>query len=289
MNRKRMRSILSLLLILVSVWMMLCSCTPDKPQKNAESIPVLTYHRVMTPEGKNRYFPNDQWANNLDHFRADMQYLHDKGYTPITMDEFADWFDGTTCIDPQKKPVVITFDDGSAETYYNVMPVLKEFGFPATTFIIGEKVIDKRKGEFREGESTADNPTYMTREELDKIREEYPALSVESHTWSYHRQNSKSEPLLMGASLASVSADLKKMKDVYGCKYFAYPYGKRTGMAERALRESGYRLAFGFGQNDCPYRPATRMDNRWYISRIKVNQDGEKVENFARILEQNQY
>ena len=34
-----------------------------------------------------------------------------------------------------EKPVVLTFDDGYADTYSIVYPIMKEYGFPATVFI----------------------------------------------------------------------------------------------------------------------------------------------------------
>ena len=34
-----------------------------------------------------------------------------------------------------KKPVVLTFDDGYADTYSIVYPIMKEYGFAATVFI----------------------------------------------------------------------------------------------------------------------------------------------------------
>ena len=100
-------------------------------ERDADGVPILSYHRV-----------NDVDENSLtlsvEQFDAQMKYLVDDGYTVITPDELLDaWKDNGNL---PKKPVVITFDDGSVDNYKNVFPILQKYKLKATIFVITDNV-----------------------------------------------------------------------------------------------------------------------------------------------------
>ena len=68
-----------------------------------------------------------------DLFREQMKFLKDNGYNPLTMDQLYEYVVNGAAV--PEKPVVLTFDDGYADTYTIVYPLMKEYGFPATVFI----------------------------------------------------------------------------------------------------------------------------------------------------------
>jgi peptidoglycan/xylan/chitin deacetylase (PgdA/CDA1 family) len=100
-------------------------------------VPILMYHYVSSP-------PEDasQVRINLslepDDFRAQMQYLADYDYTPIDLYDVSLAITNKTELPP--KPVLLTFDDGYIDAYEVVYPILEEFGFKGTFFIITEYV-----------------------------------------------------------------------------------------------------------------------------------------------------
>lgn len=73
-----------------------------------------------------------------DNLRIQMQYLKDHGYHPITMQELYDYV--TKGEKLPSKPVCITFDDGYLDSYTIVYPMMKEFGYPWTLFLITDDV-----------------------------------------------------------------------------------------------------------------------------------------------------
>jgi peptidoglycan/xylan/chitin deacetylase (PgdA/CDA1 family) len=65
-------------------------------------------------------------------FEAQMAYLAGHGYHTITFSDLADRYDrGKPLLD---NPVIVTFDDGWAEQYTTVYPILRRYGLIATFF-----------------------------------------------------------------------------------------------------------------------------------------------------------
>jgi peptidoglycan/xylan/chitin deacetylase (PgdA/CDA1 family) len=97
------------------------------------NVPVLMYHYVSDlPPGADRY-RRDLTVSPAD-FRQQLQYLTDAGYTAITLtDLFLHLNDGYPL---PERPVVLTFDDGYRDAYEVVFPLLLEYNFTATFFVL---------------------------------------------------------------------------------------------------------------------------------------------------------
>ena len=104
------------------------SVPPAKEVKmvHPTGIPVLMYHKVGDDKDNDAVIREDL-------FREQMKFLKDNGYNPLTMDQLYDYVVNGAAV--PEKPVVLTFDDGYADTYSIVYPIMKEYGFPATVFI----------------------------------------------------------------------------------------------------------------------------------------------------------
>ena len=100
-------------------------------------VPILMYHYISTPPEDADVYRTDL-SVEPDNFLTQMTYLAQNGYNPI------DFYDLSLAITGQKelppKPVIITLDDGYRDQYENAFPVLREFGFTATIFIVTEFV-----------------------------------------------------------------------------------------------------------------------------------------------------
>ncbi len=74
-------------------------------------------------------------------FSSHMQYLKDNHYNVISLSKIVEQIENKEQIPP--KSVAITFDDGTVDNYEFAMPILENFGFPATIYIpaslIGKK------------------------------------------------------------------------------------------------------------------------------------------------------
>ena len=102
----------------------------------AASIPVLMYHRINSG--------NDPYNVTPAAFKAQMFALKNAGYTTVSAEDYADFMAGTKKL--PTKSVLITFDDGTKDSYYPVQPILKALDFRATNFIITRYSIEDFAG-----------------------------------------------------------------------------------------------------------------------------------------------
>jgi len=102
-----------------------------KPASAAQSVPILMYHYIG-----NNPNPKDTARNALsvspDKFDAQLNWLKNNGYTPITLNTLYGIYDGKAFVN---KPVVLTFDDGYMDFYFNAYPILQKYNFHAVSFI----------------------------------------------------------------------------------------------------------------------------------------------------------
>lgn len=87
---------------------------------------VLLYHRVTD-------LPQDyeQLAVTPQHFRAQVEYLS-RHFEVERFEHCHERWDNSS--------VVITFDDGYADNYLEALPILEEFGVPATFFVATDNI-----------------------------------------------------------------------------------------------------------------------------------------------------
>jgi peptidoglycan/xylan/chitin deacetylase (PgdA/CDA1 family) len=96
-------------------------------------VPVLMYHYVSElPPNPDRY--------RLDltvlpvNFKAQLQYLAEAGYHTITLTDL--YLHLTQGYPLPEKPIALTFDDGYRDAYEVVFPLLLDYGFTGTFFVL---------------------------------------------------------------------------------------------------------------------------------------------------------
>jgi peptidoglycan/xylan/chitin deacetylase (PgdA/CDA1 family) len=114
------------------------------------AVPVLTYHGI-DPSVDSKY------TITPDAFAAQMAMLKNAGFHPITAQQYAQ-FPGGSAKDLPSRPILITFDDGQLDSYRYADPILRQYGFRATMFVITDPV-DKK------------NPYYLRWDELRTMRD----------------------------------------------------------------------------------------------------------------------
>lgn len=87
---------------------------------------ILCYHRVLEPEMDPHLL-----AVSAQHFREQLAVLQ-RLAKPLSLDGLSDSFSKGA---PAQRGVVLTFDDGYLDNLENALPILKEFGIPATIYI----------------------------------------------------------------------------------------------------------------------------------------------------------
>ncbi len=192
---------------------------PTPVQAAGLRVPILTYHYIA-----NNPNPKDKARDNLsvppDKFEAQMQYLSQNGYTPITLDTLYGIFSGQASV--PGKPVVLTFDDGYIDFYTNASPVLRRFGFHAVSFIPTGLI----GGSY-----------YMNWSQIKEIATT-GLVTFEGHTVTHAN--------LPSLSYAAVLKELTDSKNIiqsntgYPVNFVAYPGGSTNGTVQAAARQAGY-------------------------------------------------
>ena len=183
-----------------------------------EGVSILMYHMIGDMK-------NNSAVMTEDNLRIQMQYLKDHGYHPITMQELYDYV--TKGEKLPSKPVCITFDDGYLDSYTIVYPMMKEFGYPWTLFLITDDV----------GKSY----NRMTWEQLKEMADS-GAVTIANHTLSHPKLHTlptraEKENEIIGAN--------KALKYHLGIDnlWFAYPYGDYDDEVIDICKKAGIKLA----------------------------------------------
>lgn len=187
---------------------------------NDKSIPVLMYHSI-----EREVLSNGQ-LNELrvpkEAFKEQMQYLKDNGFTTLTIDEALKFLISNEGV--PEKSVVLTFDDGYVDNYINAYPILKEFGFNASVFVI-TGVVDK-------------DPNYMTSLQLKEL--EANGIEIHPHTVNHEKLSELTYEKQLSTLKESKEFVEKLLNKKAEC--IAYPFGMFNDNTVKAAKEAGYTM-----------------------------------------------
>ena len=222
-------------------------------------IPVLCYHNIATQDEKANYPEESDWTITTDNFKEHLDYLKNNNYKTLTMDEFYNWKIGN--LNLPYKSVLITFDDGFLSNYEYAFKLLKEYNMNATVFVVGSFIDSSTTNEWN-----GNIKTYMTKDILENLKNEYPNIEIYSHSYNLHYQgaiNQDKEALIQ---------DIKDFDNFYpNNDILCYPFGQYNDNIEECLKESNYKMAFRYGPDKKDYKKASRNDNIYEIPRLNVS------------------
>lgn len=95
-----------------------------------EGFPILEYHAITaTPDTLSEIY-----SVPPAEFSAQLDYLQENGYTTITLN---DYIRARRYGKPlPEKPIVLTFDDGYADNYTEMLPILEAHGMTAVVYVV---------------------------------------------------------------------------------------------------------------------------------------------------------
>lgn len=213
-NMKLLKVVMLIALTAMAFWLM-----PSKTEAAGLRVPILTYHYIA-----NNPNPKDRARNALsvppDKFEAQMLYLAQNGYTPITLDTLYGIYSKQTTA--PVKPVVLTFDDGYIDFYTIVYPILRRFNFHAVSFIPTGLI----GGSY-----------YMNWNQIKEIASS-GLVTFEGHT--VHHANLPS--LSFSAALKELvdSKNILQAQTGYPVNFVAYPNGATNNNVQNAAKKAGY-------------------------------------------------
>jgi len=167
-------------------------------------------------------------------FRAQLAALRDGGYTAVSGQALVDYLQFGTPL--PARPVLLTFDDGSATHHSVALPALTDVGFRATFFPI-TVVLNK--------------PDWLSDDQLREL--DQAGMTIGAHTWDHHRVDR-----LIGDEWATQLLQPKaRLAEILGhpVDLMAYPYGVWSQEALGHVSAAGYRAAFQLAAPQDPAQP----------------------------------
>lgn len=222
-------------------------------------IAVLCYHNIATSEEKQNFPDEADWTITTDNFKEQLDYLKKMNYKTLTMNEFYDW--KTKKINLPYKSVLITFDDGFLSNYEYAFKLLKDYNMNATVFVVGSFIDNSIYNQW-----DGNIKTYMTKDILTRIKDEYPNIEIYSHSYNLHYQGAINQEKYI------LIQDINNFNSFFpNTDVFCYPFGQYNNTIEESLKECNYKMAFRYGPEKKDYKKASRNDNIYEIPRLNMS------------------
>ena len=218
--------------------------TPDLSRYTA-NIPILMYHHLCETEVNNYTVTPRLFAEH-------MQALYDAGFNTVSLRQLVDFVDYG--IPLPENPIAITFDDGYLSVYKYAFPVLRDLGFTATSFVIGEAV----------GTDTYKDTGHPTTPKFcfEQARTMAGVVSIQSHSYDMHQWppfepgRPRTDVLIWPDEcefeyVEILRADHRRVSELIytnlGEEVFsiAFPLGRYDELSTAVLQSMGVRLTLG--------------------------------------------
>ena len=191
---------------------------PSVPYSVPEGVSVLMYHMIGDIQ-------NNAAVMTEANLRLQMNYLRDHGYNPITMQELYDYI--TKGAPLPEKPVCITFDDGYLDSYTIVYPLMKEYGFPWTLFLITDDV--------------GKPYNRMTWDQLKEMADSH-TVTIANHTLSHPKLHNLATAKEKEKEIVEANEALKYHLGIDNA-WLAYPYGDYDDQVVEICKKAGIKMA----------------------------------------------
>jgi peptidoglycan/xylan/chitin deacetylase (PgdA/CDA1 family) len=216
------------------------------------ALPILCYHNVATAP---REAPFKLLYVSPDSFERQLWALRRLGLRGVSTGEgVARLRNGTV-----RGCVVLTFDDGYADTLTTAVPLLKRYGFAATCYVVSGALGTYNRWD---AQQLRENKPLMSREQLGEWLA--AGMEVGSHSCSHPRLHE----LHMEAALEEIAGSRAALQNMLGVpiEHFAYPFGYFTAEIVELVRRAGYSSAVTVQPG-----VARTSDDRHRLPRILVN------------------
>lgn len=225
-------------------------------EMSSGNIPILTYHSLDESRSVISTSPVT--------FKKQMEYLWKNGYQALSLSEAVSFIHLKKAF--PEKTFVITFDDGYQNACTEAFPVLKQYGFKGTVFLVTDYCgkYNNWPGHSRRIERRP----LLSWSEIKEMQQS--GMEFGAHTLTH--------PDLTRLTIQQAEQEILQSKDRIqdhlgmGVQVFAYPYGKYDAKIKEIVRRH-FRGAcsskLGTVEQDCdPY--ALRRVDMYYLSKTML-------------------
>ncbi len=185
---------------------------------------ILLYHRVANVSNDPR-----QLSVSPENFRAQLTYLSSRT-TFVPLSKIVDNLKNKKLV---RNETAITFDDGYADNLYAALPILEEFGAPATIYVTAGMIGSTEPFPWDIDVAMNDRGTALTVEELRKLAS-HPLITIGAHTMTHPRLSTLSPE----DQKREIEECKRKLEEIIGKKvaHFAYPFGGASAYTDETVR-----------------------------------------------------
>jgi peptidoglycan/xylan/chitin deacetylase (PgdA/CDA1 family)/GT2 family glycosyltransferase len=246
-------------------------------------LPVLAYHHVG-PAVANTY-PGLTISPRA--FERQIRWLAQRGYCAIRPSDWLAWRNEGMRL--PSKPILITFDDGYADSAEYAFPILKRYGFTAAIYVVTGQIGATNAWDELQGYGTLN---LMTAGEIRRWAD--AGMEIGAHSRTHPDLTALSREKLEDEITGSAE-DLQRIVGVRPLS-FAYPYGLYNAAVQRAVSS---RFALGLtcdeGINALatdPFqlrRSEVASTDLWAEFKLRVRLGWLPARRFSRYLPNNGY
>jgi peptidoglycan/xylan/chitin deacetylase (PgdA/CDA1 family) len=184
-------------------------------------VPILTYHSIDNS--------GSVISTSPEKFRSQMQCLQDKQFHLISLHEMVTCLRENQLLPPRS--AAITFDDGFKNVYSMAYPILKEYGYPATMFLVPGRSGKKNQWS---GQPKGIPPLDLL--DWEEVREMADSgIAFGAHTMD-HADLSKLSFEQARREIVDSKLAIQRHLD-QDVQVFAYPYGKYTSEIKAIIKD----------------------------------------------------
>jgi peptidoglycan/xylan/chitin deacetylase (PgdA/CDA1 family) len=215
------------------------------------------YHAVADPADD----PN-MLCTSPERFEAQMLYLKQRNLRGVSVRELL----LAMRTGNARRLVGLTFDDGYEDFLRTAVPILKEFDFSATVFVVAGML--GKESDWKHTHNPRPRMELLRAQDLTEVMAY--GMEVGSHSMT-HADLAALDPETRDQEIAGSRQVLSEIlgEEVEG---FCYPYGTLDGAAVVAARRAGYAYACGWrkrrGETDVHDLPRIPMSHRDHLLRL---------------------
>lgn len=206
-------------------------------------VQILCYHRICDlPESDDvpEYFNVPPVA-----FAQQMAFLSQNGYNVITLEQFVEHRDKNR--KPPPKSVIIVFDDGYRDNYLNAFPILENYSFKGTFFLVTDCIDSNRifhwltLGEELLAHSQKNKQYWLPLSKREILEMDARGACFGSHTKSHCDLNKVDQD----KAIDELTGSKEHLEDMLGKPVicFCYPYGEVSKSVRGLVKAAGYKVA----------------------------------------------
>lgn len=186
-------------------------------------VPVLFYHHIQ-PQANAVLNKQTSVSTDINYFEQQLAYLNDHGYTTVTALDLVNALKNHTGL--PGKSIVVTIDDGYADVYTNLFPLIKRYNIRVSLLIASGLV---------------GNSGFVTWDQLNEMKNSGLVYFVD-HSWSHYSVGLADLNKIhyeIETAKAQIERYLGQKVDLFG-----YPYGAFTNPEIQVLQQDGFLGAF---------------------------------------------